>query len=115
MPLSGLRLGIWQGMPFEGADATVMAAWSAATDRLGKAGARLSDEKISLVDDMAQVNAKGGFSPAEAYAIHQKAPDIEAVALRLETPAHIVRAAIYLARQEAGNEAVQQDGGGPGE
>ena len=52
---------------------------------------------------------------AEAYAIHQKAPDIEAVALRLETPAHIVRAAIYLARQEAGNEAVQQDGGGPGE
>ena len=71
VPLSGLRLGIWQGMPFEGADATVMAAWSAATDRLGKAGARLSDEKISLVDDMAQVNAKGGFSPAEAYAIHR--------------------------------------------
>src|SRR5215216_6509127 len=28
--LSGLRFGIWQGMPFDGVDATVSAAWSAA-------------------------------------------------------------------------------------
>lgn len=37
---------------------------------------------------------------AEALALHEKAPDIEEVARRLQTPAHIVRAAIYLARQE---------------
>ena len=70
--LSGLRLGIWQGMPFDGVDATVSAAWSAAVARLGQAGVRFSDEKISLVDDMMQVNAKGGFAPAEAYAIHRE-------------------------------------------
>ena len=40
--------------------------------RLGQAGVRFSDEKISLVDDMVQVNAKGGFAPAEAYAIHRE-------------------------------------------
>jgi len=70
--LSGLRLGIWQGMPFDGVDATVSAAWSAAVARLGQVGVRFSDEKISLVDDMMQVNAKGGFAPAEAYAIHRE-------------------------------------------
>ncbi len=30
VPLAGLRLGIWQGMPFDGIDATVTAAWTAA-------------------------------------------------------------------------------------
>src|SRR5215203_55721 len=70
--LSGLRFGIWQGMPFDGVDATVSAAWSAAVARLGQAGVRFSDEKISLVEDMMQVNAKGGFAPAEAYAIHRE-------------------------------------------
>jgi aspartyl-tRNA(Asn)/glutamyl-tRNA(Gln) amidotransferase subunit A len=70
--LSGLRLGIWQGMPFDGIDKTVLAAWSAAVARLGQAGVRFSDEKISLVDDMVQVNAKGGFAPTEAYSIHRE-------------------------------------------
>jgi aspartyl-tRNA(Asn)/glutamyl-tRNA(Gln) amidotransferase subunit A len=71
-PLSGLRLGIWKGMPFEGIEPTVAAAWSAATDRLGKAGVRLSDETIAMVDDMIAVNAKGGFSPPESFAIHRE-------------------------------------------
>src|SRR4029078_4394437 len=70
--LSGLRLGIWQGMPFDGIDKTVLAAWSAAVARLGPVGVRFSDEKISLVDDMVQVNAKGGFAPTEAYSIHRE-------------------------------------------
>jgi len=69
--LAGLRLGVWQGMPFEGIDQTVSAAWSAATARLGRAGVRLSDETIALVDDMVQVNAKGGFAPTESFAIHR--------------------------------------------
>ena len=69
--LAGLRLGVWQGMPFEGIDQTVSAAWSAATARLSRAGVRLSDETIALVDDMVQVNAKGGFAPTESFAIHR--------------------------------------------
>jgi aspartyl-tRNA(Asn)/glutamyl-tRNA(Gln) amidotransferase subunit A len=71
-PLSGLRFGIWQGVPFDGADSTVAASWSAAIGRLGKAGVRLSDEIIALVDDMAQANVKGGFAPTESFAIHRE-------------------------------------------
>jgi aspartyl-tRNA(Asn)/glutamyl-tRNA(Gln) amidotransferase subunit A len=71
-PLSGLRFGIWQGVPFDGVDSTVAASWSAAIGRLGKAGVRLSDETIALVDDMMQVNAKGGFAPTESFAIHRE-------------------------------------------
>jgi aspartyl-tRNA(Asn)/glutamyl-tRNA(Gln) amidotransferase subunit A len=70
--LSGLKLGIWQGVPFDGADETVAASWSTAVARLGKAGVRLSDETIPLVDDMVQVNAKGGFAPTEAFFIHRE-------------------------------------------
>src|SRR5438270_4504028 len=43
VPLAGLRLGIWQGMPFDGIDPTVTAAWTGALRRLGQAGVKLSD------------------------------------------------------------------------
>jgi aspartyl-tRNA(Asn)/glutamyl-tRNA(Gln) amidotransferase subunit A len=59
-------------MPFEGIDSTVAAAWSAGIDAFGRAGVRFSDERIALIDDMIAVNAKGGFAPAEAYAIHRE-------------------------------------------
>jgi len=71
-PLAGLRLGIWQGMPFDGVDPTVTAAWTAALHRLSQAGVRFSDETIALVDEMVKVNAKGGFAPTEVYAIHRE-------------------------------------------
>jgi aspartyl-tRNA(Asn)/glutamyl-tRNA(Gln) amidotransferase subunit A len=71
-PLAGLRLGIPQGFPLDGLDDMVAAAWSDAVARLGRAGVRLSDEKIPLLDEMIQVNGKGGFAPAEAYAIHRE-------------------------------------------
>jgi len=70
--LAGLRFGVWRGMPFDGIDATVGAAWEAAVGRLGKAGVRLSDESVALVDDMIAVNAKGGFAPTEAFSIHRE-------------------------------------------
>jgi len=72
VPLTGLRFGIWQGMPFEGIDRTVSAAWSAAIARLSRASVRFSDETITLVDDMVRANAKGGFAPCESFAIHRE-------------------------------------------
>ena len=47
-------------------------AWTASLGRLSQAGVIFSDETIALVDDMVQVNAKGGFAPTEAYAIHRE-------------------------------------------
>ena len=71
-PLKGLRIGILRGLPFESLDNDVEAAVAGAMGRLERAGARFLDEKISLLDDMMAINAKGGFSPAEAYAIHRE-------------------------------------------
>ena len=71
-PIAGLRLGVVQGMPLDGMDATVSAAFSDALARLGRAGARLSDEAIPLLSDMVAVNSKGGLAPPEALAIHRE-------------------------------------------
>jgi aspartyl-tRNA(Asn)/glutamyl-tRNA(Gln) amidotransferase subunit A len=69
--LSGLRIGIPQGRLVESPDATVSARFSEAIKALGGAGAQLSDESLSLLDDMAKVNAKGAITPIESYAIHR--------------------------------------------
>ncbi len=70
-PLANLRIGVPQGMPLDRLDDSVGKRFPAALDRLEKAGVRLSDEKLPLLDRMAQVNAKGGVLPAEAYAFHR--------------------------------------------
>ena len=90
LPLAGLRLGIAQGFPLENLDETVAAAFDAASERLAKAGARLTREPMPLFDEMRQVNAYGGIVQAEAYAIHQdrmkrRATDIDPnIRVRLE-------------------------------
>lgn len=70
-PLANLRIGIAQGSPLDRLDDTVGKRFPAALDRLEKAGACLSAEKLPLIEPMAEVNAKGGILPAEAYAIHR--------------------------------------------
>jgi aspartyl-tRNA(Asn)/glutamyl-tRNA(Gln) amidotransferase subunit A len=70
-PLAGLRFGIAQGFPLENMDAIVGAAFAAATERLEKAGVRVTRETVPLFDDMRQVNAYGGIVQPEACAIHR--------------------------------------------
>jgi len=90
LPLAGLRFGIAQGFPLEHLDATVEAAFDAATERLAKAGVRLTREAMPLFDEMRQVNAYGGIVQPEAYAIHEdrvkrRAADIDPnIRVRLE-------------------------------
>ncbi|HEV3186302.1 MAG TPA: amidase [Xanthobacteraceae bacterium] len=70
--LGGLRLGVPQGLTLADLDATVAARFAAARKALGRAGVRLSEEPFDdLFDPMLRINAKGGFAPAEAYAIHR--------------------------------------------
>ncbi len=71
-PLAGLRVGIAQGMPLENLDETVAKRFPEAIDRLERAGTRLSNEKLPLLDGMAKVNSKGGVQPAEAYTVHRE-------------------------------------------
>ncbi len=70
-PLAGLRLGVAQGMPLENLDDTVGKRFPAALDRLEKAGARLSNERLPLIDDMMRVLGRASILVAEAYSIHR--------------------------------------------
>jgi aspartyl-tRNA(Asn)/glutamyl-tRNA(Gln) amidotransferase subunit A len=69
--LAGLRVGIVQGAPLEFLDATVTQNFSGALSLLDKAHVSLSEEKLSLLDGMTQINSKGGVQPAEAFSIHR--------------------------------------------
>ena len=68
--LAGLRFGLAEGLPLDRLDEIVTPAFDAALKRLDSAGVRIIREKISLLDDMAEVNAYGGIVQPEACAIH---------------------------------------------
>jgi aspartyl-tRNA(Asn)/glutamyl-tRNA(Gln) amidotransferase subunit A len=69
--LAGLRFGVAEGLPLDGLDDTVTAAFAAAVKRLDQAGIRVSRETLPVFEEMAAVNAKGGIAPPEACAIHR--------------------------------------------
>src|SRR5215469_5131713 len=71
LSLTGLRLGIAQGLPLLDLDRDVAGAFAAATARLESAGVRLTKEAFAQLDGMLAINAKGGFVPTEAFAIHR--------------------------------------------
>jgi aspartyl-tRNA(Asn)/glutamyl-tRNA(Gln) amidotransferase subunit A len=72
LELRGLRLGIPQGLPLHDLDATVTARFDNATAMLERAGVVLSDETVSLFDDMARMSAGGTFPSIEAFSIHRE-------------------------------------------
>jgi aspartyl-tRNA(Asn)/glutamyl-tRNA(Gln) amidotransferase subunit A len=67
-----LRLGVSQGLALQDLDNDVSSAFAAATAKLQAAGVQLSDEVFPQFDTMLEINAKGGFAPAEAFAIHRE-------------------------------------------
>jgi aspartyl-tRNA(Asn)/glutamyl-tRNA(Gln) amidotransferase subunit A len=69
--LSGLHFGVVEGLPLDRLDDTVAAAFVLAVKRLDGAGVRITHEVLSLLDDMSDINAKGGISPYEACGIHR--------------------------------------------
>jgi aspartyl-tRNA(Asn)/glutamyl-tRNA(Gln) amidotransferase subunit A len=70
-PHAGLRIGVSQGAPLEKLDGTVGRRFPQALDRLAKAGARLSDQTLPLLEAMTRVNARGGVQPAEAFTVNR--------------------------------------------
>jgi aspartyl-tRNA(Asn)/glutamyl-tRNA(Gln) amidotransferase subunit A len=73
LPTAGLRLGIPRGTYlFDDLDSEVAAGFERACAVLSRAGARLSDESLPELADYAMINAKGGFSPPEAYNLHRE-------------------------------------------
>jgi aspartyl-tRNA(Asn)/glutamyl-tRNA(Gln) amidotransferase subunit A len=70
-PLDGLRLAVPQTLVLDGLDPDVGRAFAAALSALSAAGARLVDIPLRELGELAQVNRKGGFVTAEAYAVHR--------------------------------------------
>lgn len=100
-PLAGLRLGVAQGLPLDSLDATVAARFPVALDLLEKAGARLTPEKLPLLDDMIQVQTRASILVAEVYSIHD-----ERLARRGDDIDRIVRGRIEKGRDIAAADYV---------
>jgi len=71
-PLRGLRLLAPTNVVLDGMDDTVAAAWQAALARLSAAGAVIESRAVPAFGELAAINAKGGFTAAEAYAWHRE-------------------------------------------
>jgi aspartyl-tRNA(Asn)/glutamyl-tRNA(Gln) amidotransferase subunit A len=70
LEMSGLRLGIPQGLPLEEFDETVASRFEVALSRLGRAGANVFDMDFPLFDDMARVQSPATIATVEAWHIH---------------------------------------------
>ncbi len=72
IPLSGLRIGIPQKIVLDGLDQHVAAAFSQALQRLSQAGATIVDAPFDEFAELATINAGGGLTAIESYAIHRE-------------------------------------------
>jgi len=71
IPLEALRLGIPQTLVLDELEPAVAGAFERATSALSRAGARIVDLPLKSFGEYPAINAKGGFSPCEAYAWHE--------------------------------------------
>jgi aspartyl-tRNA(Asn)/glutamyl-tRNA(Gln) amidotransferase subunit A len=106
LPVAGLRIAIAQGLPLESLDRDVEKSFAQALSILERAGARLSEHKLPLLDEMGRINAKGGFAPVEAFSIHRdrlerRAGDIDPnVRFRIERGAKVLAADYIVMSQQ---------------
>jgi len=70
-PLQDYRLGVCKRYFLEGMEGSVAQAFERTLQSLSKAGARITEIDLPAMDEIASLNATGGFSPAESYAWHR--------------------------------------------
>jgi aspartyl-tRNA(Asn)/glutamyl-tRNA(Gln) amidotransferase subunit A len=71
-PVSNLCLGVIEGYVDEKLDEAVAAAYQSVLSRLSQKGVRLKPLAIPELAELPQINRKGGFVGAEAYAWHRR-------------------------------------------
>jgi aspartyl-tRNA(Asn)/glutamyl-tRNA(Gln) amidotransferase subunit A len=71
-PVSNICLGVIEGYVDEKLDEAVAAAYQSVLSRLSQNGVRLKPLAIPELAELPQINRKGGFVGAEAYAWHRK-------------------------------------------
>jgi aspartyl-tRNA(Asn)/glutamyl-tRNA(Gln) amidotransferase subunit A len=71
-PLAGLRLAVPKTLMFDGIEPGVASAFDRALKLLSNAGALIVDIGLPELAEIASLNAPGGFSAVEAYAVHRE-------------------------------------------
>jgi len=71
-PLRGLRLLYPTNIVRDGMDEQVAAAMQAAVEKLSAAGAVIVEQDVPAFNELAAINAKGGFTAAEAWTWHRR-------------------------------------------
>ncbi len=69
--VSGLRFAVARTFVLEALEAEVAAHFERSLSRLSAAGAHIEEIEIRELAEIPNINAKGGFSPAESYAWHR--------------------------------------------
>ncbi len=70
VPIAAQRLGVPRTLVLDDLEPAVATAFERACAVLSRAGARLVELPLAELGDYGAINAKGGFSPPEAYAWH---------------------------------------------
>lgn len=70
-PLAALRLAVPTTLMLDGLEPAVAAAFERTLAALRVAGAHIEDRAMPLLDELASINATGGFSAAESWAWHR--------------------------------------------
>ena len=105
-PLAGMRFAIPETMMFDDAEPAVVQAFERAVRRLSAGGALMETIAFKELAEIQQLNAPGGFSAVEAYAVHRdrlarkRADYDQRVAQRIEGGA-VASAADYIHMQDA--------------
>ena len=71
-PLAGMRLAIPQTVVLDALEPAVSRAFDRAIALLSAAGAQISDITLAELAEIPAINAPGGLSPIEAYAVHHE-------------------------------------------
>ena len=72
LPVKGLRLAVPQDFVLDDLDEATAAAFQAALSRISEAGATIVDLSLPELLELPVVNAKGGFTAPESYALHER-------------------------------------------
>jgi aspartyl-tRNA(Asn)/glutamyl-tRNA(Gln) amidotransferase subunit A len=112
-PLRGVRLAIPETMMFDGIEPAVARAFERALQRLSAGGAILETIPFRELAEIQKLNAPGGFSAVEAYAMHRErlasrpADFDQRVAQRIATGA-VASAADYIAMHDARQDWIRR-------
>lgn len=72
LPVQGLRLAVPKEFVLDDLDEPTSAAFQAALTRISEAGATVVDLSLPELLELPLVNAKGGFTAPESYALHER-------------------------------------------